>query len=177
MALSCVLGIDPGAQGAIAIFGGDGELLGIKDMPITEEANGRKATNPALLASLIAETRCDLIFCEGIHARPTDGSIQAFAFGRVRGVIEGIAAAYDLQVVFIQPQTWKRFAQVPPGKAHKDVARTRAISRWPAHCDLFGRKRDVDRAEAAFIGAAGLHRHADEITGGRPRGVGRGQSD
>ena len=38
------------------------------------------------------------------------------------------------------------------GAENKDLARTRAIARWPAHADLFARKRDVDRAEACLIG-------------------------
>jgi hypothetical protein len=63
--------------------------------------------------------------------------------------------------VFIVPPVWKRFANVPPGKEHKDVARTRAIARWPGHAEQFARKSDVDRAEAAFIGAAGLHRASE----------------
>jgi crossover junction endodeoxyribonuclease RuvC len=163
MALSCVIGIDPGAKGAIALLSSSGDLLEIFDMPVTEEANGRKATNAPLLASLIARSQCSRIFCEFVAARPTDAKVAAFAFGRARGVIEGIAGAYDLPLVFLVPQTWKRFANVPPGKEHKDVARTRAIARWPAHAELFRLKANVDRAEAAFIGVAGLHRAGAEV--------------
>jgi crossover junction endodeoxyribonuclease RuvC len=158
MALSCVLGIDPGAKGAIAILSSTGELLEVFDMPVTEEANGRRATNAPLLASIIAKSGAGRVYCEFVAARPTDAKVAAFAFGRARGVIEGIAGAFDLPLVFLIPQTWKRFAGVPPGKVHKDVARTRAIARWPAHAELFALKGHVDRAEAAFIGAAGLHR-------------------
>lgn len=163
MGLSCVLGIDPGSKGAVAILSSTGELLEVFDMPVTEEASGRKATNAPLLASIIANANCERIFCEFVAARPTDAKVAAFAFGRARGVIEGIAGAYDLPLVFLVPQTWKRFANVPPGKDHKDVARTRAIARWPKHAELFARKADVDRAEAAFIGAAGLHRFTVEL--------------
>ena len=34
------------------------------------------------------------------------------------------------------------------------------IARWPARADLFARKCDVDRAEAALIAFAGLKREA-----------------
>ena len=87
----------------------------------------------------------------------TDAKVAAFAFGRARGVIEGVAGAFDLELIFITPPVWKRYAGVPPGKQNKDVARTRAIARWPAQAELFARKGEVDRAEAALIGAAGLH--------------------
>lgn len=153
-----VLGIDPGANGAIAILSSAGELLEVVDMPATLEANGRRATNAPLLAEIIAKSHAGRIFCEFVAARPTDAKVAAFAFGRARGVIEGIAGAYDLPIVWLTPPTWKRFAGVPPGKENKDVARSQAIARWPAQAGLFARKGDVDRAEAAFIGAAGLVR-------------------
>jgi hypothetical protein len=51
--------------------------------------------------------------------------------------------------VFLTPPAWKRLAEIPPGAENKDLARTRAIARWPAQADLFTRKCDVDRAEAS----------------------------
>jgi hypothetical protein len=49
-----ILGIDPGAHGAIAVLDNDGELLEVLDMPSTPEANGRTATNAPLLAVLLS---------------------------------------------------------------------------------------------------------------------------
>ena len=49
-----VFGIDPGAHGAIAVLNAAGHLLGIVDMPSTQEANGRTATNAPLLAGILA---------------------------------------------------------------------------------------------------------------------------
>jgi hypothetical protein len=43
-----VVGIDPGAHGAIAVLTEAGQLLGVFDMPSTPEANGRAATNANL---------------------------------------------------------------------------------------------------------------------------------
>jgi crossover junction endodeoxyribonuclease RuvC len=153
-----IIGIDPGAHGAIAVLNESGELLEVLDMPATPEANGRNATNAPLLAGI--RPRARLAFCEFVGARPTDGKVAAFAFGRARGVIEGCAGALGLPVVFLTPPAWKRFADIPPGADNKDLARTRAIARWPARADLFGRKCDVDRVEACLIGLAGLMREA-----------------
>lgn len=167
-----VLGIDIGANGAIAVLTRSGELLDVIDMPALPEANGRRATNAALLAEIIAHPGTDLedlpyqvqlIFCELVNARPTDAKTAAFSFGRARGVIEGIAGAFDLRIEWITPATWKRYAGVPPGKENKDVARSRAVARWPRHARLFARKGDIDRAEAALIGAAGLARAGQEV--------------
>ena len=63
-----------------------------------------------------------------------------------------------LNIAFLTPPTWKRLADIPPGVENKDIARARAIARWPAKAELFARKRDIDRAEAALIGLAGLKR-------------------
>jgi crossover junction endodeoxyribonuclease RuvC len=160
IATSTILGIDPGAHGAIAVLNDSGELLEVVDMPATPEANGRTATNALLLAGILARTHARIAFCEFVGARPTDAKVAAFAFGRARGVIEGCAGALGLPIVFLAPPTWKRLAYIPAGAENKDLARTRAIARGPARADLFARKCDVDRAEAALIAFAGLKREA-----------------
>jgi crossover junction endodeoxyribonuclease RuvC len=138
----------------------NGEFLELVDMPSTPEANGRTATNAPLLAGILARAYPRVAFCEFVGARPTDAKVAAFAFGRTRGVIDGCAGALRLPIVFLTPPTWRRLADIPPGTDNKDLARTRAIARWPARADLFGRKCDVDRAEACLIGLAGLMREA-----------------
>jgi crossover junction endodeoxyribonuclease RuvC len=155
-----VVGIDPGAHGAIAVLDAAGQLLDVFDMPSTPEANGRTATNAPLLAAILTRTPARIAFCEFVSARPTDAKASAFSFGRARGVIEGCAGALGLPIAFLTPQVWKRLVDIPPGVEHKDLARTRTIARWPAHAELFSRKKDVDRAEAALIGWAGLQREA-----------------
>jgi crossover junction endodeoxyribonuclease RuvC len=156
--MSAVIGIDPGAHGAVALLDEVGELVEVVDMPSTLEANGRAATNAPLLAGILARAHARVAFCEFVSARPTDAKVAAFAFGRARGVIEGCAGALGLPIVFLTPPAWKRLAEIPPGADNKDFARTRAIARWPAHAELFKRKADVDRAEACLIAWAGLQR-------------------
>ena len=153
-----IIGIDPGVSGAVAVLDPDGRLIKIMDMPATKEANGRSATNAPLLASMIAETHASLAYVELVGPMPKEGVVGAFSFGRCRGVIEGVCGALDVRVVFVTPPVWKRIANIPPGKENKDLARTRAIARWPASADLFARKKDQGRAEAALIAVAGLHR-------------------
>ena len=126
-----------------------------------------RATNAPLLAGILARSHARIAFCEFVGARPTDAKVAAFAFGRARGVIEGCAGVLGLPIVFLTPPTWKRVADIPPGAENKDLARTRAIARWPARADLFARKRDVDRAEACLIALAGLKREARNVWIGR----------
>jgi crossover junction endodeoxyribonuclease RuvC len=156
--MNIFIGIDPGAHGACATLDETGQLLDVVDMPTTLEANGRSTTNAPLLSAILARSHARVAFCEFVGARPTDAKVAAFSFGRARGVIEGCAGALGVRIVFLTPPVWKRLAGIPPGVENKDVARTRAIAKWPAHADLFSRKCDVDRAEAFLIAFAGLMR-------------------
>jgi crossover junction endodeoxyribonuclease RuvC len=84
--------------------------------------------------------------------------VAAFAFGRARGVIEGATAALGIPIAFLTPPAWKRLAEIAPGIENKDQARARAIAKWLAMAEMFARKKDIDRAEAALIGWAGLQK-------------------
>lgn len=154
-----ILGIDPGVNGALAILDGEGELLEVFDMPaLPDGAKGRQAVNAPLLASLVFKSHARQAFCELVGPRPKEGAAGAFSFGRSRGVIEGVCGAAQVPVAMLAPPVWKRHANIPPGAENKDLARARAIARWPAKADLFARKKDVDRAEAALIALAGLEK-------------------
>lgn len=154
-----ILGIDPGIDGAIAVLSPAGELVEVIDMPtLTDGAKGRRAVNPALLAAVIYSTHATKAYCELIGPRPGDGHVGAFGFGRSRGIIEGVLAAAGVPVEMIAPASWKRAAGIGPGKENKDSARSVVIARWPAKANLFARKCDCDRAEAALIALAGMNK-------------------
>jgi crossover junction endodeoxyribonuclease RuvC len=111
------------------------------------------------LAELIFRSHATAAFIEFVGPRPHDGSIAAFAFGRARGVVEGVLAAAGIPATFITAPSWKRLVGIPPGKdGAKDAARAEAIRRWPAHAALFARARDDGRAESALIAVAALLR-------------------
>jgi len=153
-----IIGIDPGLDGAIAVLSPAGELIAIHDMPTLagEGAKNRRSVNPILLADIIGKTEATQAFCELTGPRPSDGSVSAFGFGRSKGQIEGVCAALRLPIAFIAPNVWKRFSDIPAGKEHKDIARSRAVHRWPAQAAMFARKCDLDRAEACLIALAGM---------------------
>jgi len=120
-----------------------------------------RAVNAALLAEIIFKSNATTAFVEHVGARPGEGPTGAFAFGRARGVIEGVLAAAGVPVAFLTPPSWKRIVGIPPGReGAKDAARSEAIRRWPAHAGLFARVKDDGRAEAALIALAGLMREA-----------------
>jgi hypothetical protein len=155
------LGIDPGLAGALALLDEDGTLLDVVDMPtLAEGTGGRRAINAPLLAVQLRAWAPSQAFCEFVGARPGEGAVGAFSFGRCRGVIEGTLGTLAVPVDMIAPAWWKRRVGIPPGADKKDAARSEAIRRWPGMADKFARKKDDGRAEAALIGAAGLLRLA-----------------
>jgi crossover junction endodeoxyribonuclease RuvC len=153
------LGIDIGVRGHIAGLDKSGAVLWLHAMPVTVEGSGRHAINAPLLSGVLAASHASVAYVEFIAARPTDARVAAFGFGRSRGVVEGVCGALSIPIVWITPPVWKRFANIPAGREHKDLCRTRAIARWPAHAEFFRRKLDVDAAEACLIGLCGLTRH------------------
>lgn len=161
MTVARVLGIDIGSQGAVALLTSGGDLLEVVDTPILRDGpRGRPNVSAALLADIIIKMQATMAYVEFVGARPGEGAVGAFAFGRSRGVIEGVCGAAGLPVAFLTPAHWKRLVGIAPGKVGaKDAARSAAIRRWPAHAALFARGKDHDRAEAALIAVAGLVRN------------------
>jgi crossover junction endodeoxyribonuclease RuvC len=153
-----VIGSDPGIRSGLALVSATGLLLDIADMPILRDGSGGRASvNAPLLAALLARWHAQEVFCEFVSARPKEGAVGAFSFGRSRGVIEGVCAALGLPIWFLTPPAWKRAVGLPPGRdGVKDAARAEAIRRWPDKASWFARVKDDGRAEAALIGLAGL---------------------
>ena len=158
--MTVVLGVDIGVRGAIALLGDNGELLEVHAMPCLDEGPaGRRSVNAPLVAEIVFKSKASRAFVEHVAARPGEGPTGAFAFGRSRGLIEGVLAAAALPVTFLTPPTWKRAVGIPRGaNGAKDAARSEAIRRWPDKAALFARVKDDGKAEAALIGVAGLLR-------------------
>jgi hypothetical protein len=113
--------------------------------------------------------------CLAVHLRDCRNAISAaemvfatidkadgeLAFGRCRGLVEGVLASLAIPAIFITSPAWKRVVGIAPGRnGAKDAARSEAIRRWPAKASLFARVKDDGRAESALIALAGLLREA-----------------
>jgi crossover junction endodeoxyribonuclease RuvC len=152
-----ICGIDVGSWGALALLTPQGNLLEVVDMPVLRDGpKGRPAINAPLLAGLIYRWHAQQAFIELVGARPGEGAVGAFAFGRSRGVVEGVLAACSVPAAHSTPAAWKRIVGL--SLASKDAARSEAVRRWPGHTALFARVKDHGRREAALIGAEGIAR-------------------
>ena len=102
LAVTLILGVDIGAAGALALLDVAGELVDVADMPVlTDGPSNRRAVNPALLAAIVTRWRRSRAFVEFVGARPGEGAVGAFAFGRTRGVCEGVLAALNIPAAHI----------------------------------------------------------------------------
>jgi hypothetical protein len=104
-----IIGVDIGSKGAIALLTPKGELLGAFEMPcLNDGPAGRRNVNAPLLAEIIAKYHASKAYIELVGARPGEGAVGAFAFGRSRGVVEGGLGALGIPAAHIAPASWKR---------------------------------------------------------------------
>ena len=159
-----ILGLDPGAAGALALLNPDGSIVRVADMPCVRVPVGKSSRDrveAALLADLIRRWAPDHAIVERVNGRPSDGPVWAFAFGYGAGIAEGVLATLGVPVTFVQPAEWRKAmgVQTPPGadyKARKEASRMRALMLWPDKAPHFARKLDSDRAEACLLARWGI---------------------
>ena len=84
----------------------------------------------------------------GIGRMPDQGVTSVFSFGRSSGIIEGVLATLALPYTIEPPQAWQKSLNVRGGK---DGSRLRATELFPKYADLFARKKDDGRADAALM--------------------------
>lgn len=98
---------------------------------------GRAAVNPPLLAALVYRAYAGHAFVEFVGARPGEGPVGAFAFGRCRGVVEGVLGAVGVPATQLTPAAWKRAVGIPPRQGRSEGRcsfcgdQTMAQQGWP----------------------------------------------
>jgi Holliday junction resolvasome RuvABC endonuclease subunit len=155
-----VLGIDPGASGAIALIDTALSELVVRDMPTVAVTNpsGIKKSSKRLhisdagLADLIAAWAPEEAWLERVHAMPRQGVTSSFTFGMAYGLVRGVLAALRVRYFVVTPNEWKRSFRLG---ADKGEARLMAARMFPTDAQLFSRVRDDGRAEAALLALFG----------------------
>ena len=171
----CIIGIDPGISGAIAVLRalGDGvqytatSVLEVVDMPYSAKLAGKgNQVNAVALARYLQTWGQDAdvrVLVEQVNAMPAIGKdgnrrsmgvTSAMNFGRSCGIVEGVVAALVYPLFYVSPQTWKKRAGLL-GK-DKDAARTLCIQRHPSIAGRLQRKKDCGRADAILIAEFGM---------------------
>lgn len=155
-----ILGIDPGVTGGWALLSQSMELAA-GDLPAAGEGTQRMLSAPLLASVFLSLGEPTLAVCERVGAMPGQGVSSMFKFGRSVGVIEGVLGALNIPIMYVSPNVWKRAFSLAP---EKEFSRQRAIELWPELAsELFSRKKDHGRAEAALIALWGLRAEQAQV--------------
>jgi crossover junction endodeoxyribonuclease RuvC len=155
-----ILGIDPGLDGALALYDPATAALQVEDMPTFTLPKGkgeRREVDAYALGRIIGDWSQSIkaVWLEHVSSSPQQGVTSAFTFGRSYGVVEGVCAANFLSMVKVTPQAWKRHYGLKGGVQNKDASIAKASSLLPRSTGFWTRKKDNGRAEAALIALYG----------------------
>jgi crossover junction endodeoxyribonuclease RuvC len=155
-----VLGVDPGAGGALAMFDTDLQALVVCDMPVARVRAGktlRRQISESWLADILKNYQPDCAWIERVHALPKQGVTSSFSFGVAYGLVRGVLGGLGVPVTLVTPNEWKRAFRLGPDK-HE--ARLIASRLFPQNAQSFIRARDDGRAEAALLALFGSQQSA-----------------
>ena len=110
-----VIGIDPGASGAISFTSTDNKIRkknGVTPYKCHELIHGRTIICKMSKTAYHKET---IAYIEKVHAMPHDGRSSLFKFGVNYGVWLGILDAEEIRTIEVSPQKWMRWWETKLG--------------------------------------------------------------
>src|SRR5262249_36817562 len=147
-----ILGIDPGVHGGVAVVelvdAAAPRLVDAVDIP-TVGTGAKERVDVLALRTWIQTHRPDCAGIERSQAMPKQGASSGFKYGRATGALEAVLACCEIPFEIIEPSVWKKAHHLRGGPENKEAARALALQFFPAAHDLFARKKDHGRAEAA----------------------------
>lgn len=149
------IGVDPGNSGALAAIDPIMGRLAILDMPVRTfgATANRREVNAASVAQWFNRHPPSVVYLEEVWGLKGDGGVNGFTFGDGYGVIRGVAAGLECDLVKVRATIWKARMKV---NSDKDWSRERASQLFPSAAEFFQRKKDDGRAEAALIAFYGI---------------------
>lgn len=174
--MAFIAGIDPGINGAVAVYDTDTRrLISVEDMPTWVQVinkKKRKRIDPIALKDMFDTLMLlgvDLVVIEAVGGRPKQGAAAGFQFGHVVGMIYMALIYSKLMVETVPPTQWKKLLKVPGKAGGKDKTNAekklaeqaimaRANELFPHDRDSFRTPRGayrMDRAEAAMLAKFG----------------------
>lgn len=112
---NCIIGIDPGLSGGIAVYDPAAKkLVTVFAMPVEKEQKGRSVEKNVDINALalaisdaVMEYGVDHIVVEKVAASSQMGVSSAFKFGNGFGIVQAVAELYVPNVHYVSPQRWK----------------------------------------------------------------------
>jgi len=172
--MALVAGIDPGTNGAIAVYDTDTHgLISVDDLPfyhMTINKKKRKRLDPVGLMEMFDMLKfmgVELVVLEAVGGRPRQSASAGFVFGYTVGCLYTGCLYTGIMVETVPPTQWKKLLKVP-GKAggkgkeeqrSAEVAiKVRCKELFPNNQDLLSTARGafrMDRADASFLAKFG----------------------
>ncbi|KAB1068880.1 RuvC family protein [Methylobacterium planeticum] len=147
MTETCILAIDPGLTGAIAFyFPSEPGRVVVEDMPVVDGE-----VEPASLVRRIRQMAPTVAIVERVGPMPRDGAVQAFRFGSAYAAAKVAVALCEIPYHLVTPASWKKHFRLAGGPEGKEQSRALALQTFPRSSELFARKKDHGRAEAALL--------------------------
>lgn len=175
MTLRYLIAVDPGVSGAYATFA-DGQLekvvrLPVNKYPAVKSSTGKvvtKAKSVFQVHDFIDQMRALMLANRGAsftavmeqvgtNAMGDAGMISIAKLVAIAHAMEGVLLALGWDLVWVPPTTWKRHHGLL--KQDKDASRAKAKAMFPWL--KLETKASADLAEAALIGAYGVHRYGE----------------
>lgn len=156
-----ILGIDPGLNGALALFDPEHSRLRTlplpvvrKDAPSNRKARTVRELDLHRLAGWFRTQGQWITFAvlEKVHAHPGQGVSSMFRFGQITGQLEMAVVMGGIPLYYVTPQVWRKETKTPKGK---DGSLLQARNLFPQQALEFSRRADEGKAEAALIALAG----------------------
>ncbi len=154
-----IIACDPGVHGAVALY--DGTSVSVYDYPIytvtrkskklgKEVTTNRTHYDIPKLVELIKSLNPTEAIIEEVSARPNDGSVAGFSFGKGFGLLLGIVHTFGCTVNQVRPAIWKKALGLATGSTKND-SRLLALRLFPELAEDLKLKKYEGRAEAALL--------------------------
>ncbi len=152
--MTCVIGIDPGLSGGMAVYDVRAKkLVEVRPLPVEEIQQGRYVDRnidshafAEMIAVAVEAYETELVVIEKVHSSPQMGVASAFKFGNNYGAVCMASLIYAPRVEFVTPQRWKARMMLS-----FDKKQSLAMARKMFGKDHFPRQKDEGLAEAALI--------------------------
>lgn len=168
-----ILGLDPGLSSATAaVFGyPDGSsfpaILGVLDIPTTGDGT-TKRINVQAFFDWLETMNPDVAYIEVASTMPSFpdqngvrrgmGIASAGRYLRAAGALEATVELFGIDIVYVQPRTWKRAFELSGPDKGNSLDLIRGL--FPHLADtMFKRQKDHNRAESCLLAVYGAARH------------------
>ena len=126
-----IIGIDPGLDGALAVYAPKNHIVTTYAMPtVPGKKPGSRQLDYRTLWQFLCDRRLHVshVVIEDVHAMPKQGVVSSFNFGAMVGACKMAVAALGVPYTLVPPATWKAALGV---SADKQSCLARATQLFP----------------------------------------------